>query len=94
MGLNIEEIYDLVHTACDNAQEDDGPVVDIPGLGPVDLTTVRKLNWRGITFKKGRKLWRVYDHVVLIGLYSYELAYLINNSDKKATIVEMEVYNH
>ena len=48
------------------------------------------LRWNGITFKKGRKLWRVYDHVVMIGLYSYELAYLINNSTKQAIILEME----
>lgn len=51
---------------------------------------MRKLKWDGITFKKGSKLWRVYDSVVLIGLYSYEMAYLINNSDKKAVILEME----
>lgn len=51
---------------------------------------MRKLKWNGITFKKGNKLWRVYDSVVLIGLYSYELAYLINNSNKQAIILEME----
>ena len=51
---------------------------------------MRKLKWNGITFKKGSKLWRVYDSVVLIGLYSYELAYLINNSNKQAIILEVE----
>lgn len=71
------EIYDLLYEACDNAQ----PVVDVPGLGNVDLDTVGKLKWNEITFKKGSKLWRVFDSVVLIGLYSYELAYLINNSN-------------
>lgn len=45
------------------------------------LDTVRKLKWNDITFKKG-------DSVVLIGLYSYELAYLINNSNKQAIILE------
>jgi hypothetical protein len=74
--LSVSEICDLLYTACDNAQPDDLPVVD-----DVDLDTVRKLKWNGITFKKGNKLWRVYDSVVLIGLYSYELAYLINNSN-------------
>ena len=44
------------------------PIVD-----DVDLDKVRKLKWNGITFKKGNKLWRVYDSIVLIGLYSYEL---------------------
>lgn len=88
--LSVSEIYDLLYEACDNAQPDDLPVVDVPGLGYVDLDTVRKLKWNGITFKKGSKLWRVYDSVVLIGLYSYEMAYLINNSDKKAAILEME----
>ena len=83
--LSASEIYDLLYEACDNAQPDDLPVVD-----NVDLDTVRKLKWNGITFKKGNKLWRVYDSVVLIGLYSYELAHLINNSDKQATILEME----
>lgn len=53
-------------------------------------STVRKLKWNGITFKKGRQLWRVYDQVIMIGLYSYELAYLINNSAKQAIILEME----
>jgi hypothetical protein len=84
--LSVSEIYDLLYEACDNAQPDDLPVVDVPGLGYVDLDTVRKLKWNGITFKKGSKLWRVYDSVVLLGLYSYEMAYLINNSDKKAVI--------
>lgn len=88
--LSVSEIYDLLYEACDNAQPDDLPVVDVPGLGYVDLDTVRKLKWNGITFKNGSKLWRVYDSVVLIGLYSYEMAYLINNSDKKAVILEME----
>lgn len=83
--LSVSEIYDLLYTACDNAQQDDLPVVD-----DVDLDTVRKLKWNGITFKKGNKLWRVYDSVVLISLYSYELAYLINNSNKQAIILEME----
>lgn len=83
--LSVSEIYDLLYEACDNAQPDDLPVVD-----DVDLDTVRKLKWNGITFKKGNKLWRVYDSVVLIGLYSYELAYLINNSNKQAIILEME----
>lgn len=88
--LSVSEIYDLLYEACDNAQPDDSPVVDVPGLGPVDLRDVRKLKWNGITFKKGSKLWRVYDSVVLIGLYSYELANLINNSNKQAIILEME----
>lgn len=83
--LSVSEIYDLLYTACDNAQPDDLPVVD-----DVDLDTVRKLKWNGITFKKGNKLWHVFDSVVLIGLYSYELAYLINNSNKQAIILEME----
>ena len=83
--LSVSEIYDLLHESCDNAQPDDLPVVD-----DVDLDTVRKLKWNGITFKKGSKLWRVFDSVVLIGLYSYELAYLINNSNKQATILEMD----
>ena len=88
--LSISEVYDLLHEACANAQESDYPVVDVPGLGYVDLDMVRKLKWNGITFKKGSQLWRVYDSVVLIGLYSYELAYLINNSNKQAIILEME----
>lgn len=88
--LSVSEIYDLLHEACDNAQESDYPIVCVPGLGYVDLDTVRKLKWNGITFKKGSKLWRVFDSVVLIGLYSYELAYLINNSNKQAIILEME----
>ena len=83
--LSVSEIYDLLHEACDNAQPDDLPVVD-----DVDLDTVRKLKWNGITFKKGNKLWREYDIVKLIGMYSYELAYLINNSNKQAIILEME----
>ena len=88
--LSVNEIYDLLYEACDNAQADDTPVIDVPVLGPVDLRDARRLKWNGITFKKGSKLWRVYDHVVLIGLYSYELAYLINNSDKQAIILEMK----
>lgn len=88
--LSVSEIYDLLYEACDNAQPDDSSVVDAPGLGYVDLDVVRKLKWNGITFKKGSKLWRVYDSVVLIGLYSYELAYLINNSNKQSIILEME----
>lgn len=83
--LSVSEVYDLLYEACDNAQPDDLPVVD-----DVDLDMVRKLKWNGITFKKGNKLWRVYGSVVLIGLYSYELAYLINNSNKQAIILEME----
>ena len=88
--LSVSEIYGLLYEACDNAQPDDLPVVDVPGLGNVDLDTVRKLKWNGITFKRGSKLWRVYDHIILIGLYNYEMAYLVNNSDKKAVILEME----
>lgn len=88
--LSIAEVYDLLYEACDNAQEGDYPVIDVPVLGSVDLRDVRKLKWNGITFKKGSKLWRVYDRVVLIGLYSYELAYLINNSNKQAIIIETE----
>ena len=88
--LSVSKIYDLLYEACDNTQPDDLPVVCVPGLGNVDLETVRKLKWNGITFKKGSKLWRVFDSVVLIGLYSYELAYLINNSNKQAIILEME----
>lgn len=88
--LSVSEIYDLLYEACDNAQPDDLPVVNVPGLGDVDIDTVSKLKWNGITFKKGSKLWRVFDSVVLIGLYSYELAYLINNSNKQAIILEME----
>lgn len=88
--LSVSEIYDLLYEACDNAHPGGLPVVDVPGLGYVDLDTVRKLKWNGITFKKGSELWRMYDSVVRIGLYSYEMAYLINNSDKKAVILEME----
>lgn len=88
--LSVSEIYDLLYEACDNAQEVDYPIVDVPGLGKIDLDTVRKLKWNGITFKKGSQLWRVFDSVVLIGLYTYELAYLINNSNKQAIILEME----
>lgn len=88
--LSIAEVYDLLYEACDKAQESDYPVVCVPGLGDVDLDTVGKLKWNGITFKKGSKLWRVFDSVVLIGLYSYELAYLINNSNEQAIILEME----
>lgn len=88
--LSVSGIYDLLYEACDNAQADNTPVIDVPVLGSVDLRDVRKLKWNGITFKKGSKLWRVYDSVVLIGLYSYELAYLINNSNKQAIILEMK----
>ena len=88
--LSVSEIYDLLYEACDNVQADDTPVINVPAFGPVDLRDVKKLKWNFITFKKGSKLWRVFDSVVLIGLYSYELAYLINNSDKQAIILEME----
>lgn len=88
--LSVNEIYDLLYEACDNAQADDTPVIDVPVLGPVDLRDARRLKWNGITFKKGSKLWRVFDSVVLIGLYDYELTYLINNSDKQAIILEMK----
>ena len=88
--LSSTEIYDLLYGACDNAQQDNLSVVDVPGLGDVDLDMVRKLKWNGITFKKGRKLWHVYGSVVFIGVYSYELAYLINKSNKQAIILEME----
>lgn len=90
MALGIAEVYDLLESACDNAQEDDSPVVNVLGLGDVDLGTVKKLKWNGITFTKVAKLWRVYDGVMLISLYSYELAYLINNSNKQVIILEME----
>lgn len=86
----MKEIYDLLYWACDNASPDDCTVVDVEGPGRVDLATVHKLKWNGITFKKGCKLWRVYDHVIMIGLYSYELAYLITNSAKPAVILEMD----
>lgn len=87
--MSISEIYDHLYDACDNAQADDTPIIEVLALGSVDLRDVRKLKWNGITFKKSSKLWRVYDHVVMIGLYDYELAYLINNSDKQAIILEM-----
>lgn len=88
--LSIGEVYDLLETACDNAQEDDSSVVNVPGLGDVDLGTVKKLKWNSITFKRGSTLWFVTGRIVFLALYSYELAYLINNSDKQAVILEME----
>lgn len=84
----MKEAYDLFYWACNNASPDDRPVVDVAGLGAVDLATVHKLTWNGITFKKLHKLWRVHDQDVMIRLYSYELAYLINNSTKQAVILE------
>ena len=89
-GEAVKDLYELLYWACDNASPDDQPVVDVEGPGRVDLATVRKLKWNGITFKKGRKLWGVYDQVIMIRLYSYELAYLINNSGKQTVIMEME----
>lgn len=88
--LSIEEVYDLLEAACDNAQEDDSPVVNVPGLGDVDLGTVKKLKWNSVTFKRPDKLWFVTGRSVFLALYSHELAYLINNSDKQAIILEME----
>jgi hypothetical protein len=90
--LSASEIYDLLYEACDNAKPEDGTVVDIPIFGDTDLKTVKKLKWNGVTFwrKGGHNLWHVYNQVVMIGLYSYELAYLINNSGKKAIILEVE----
>lgn len=88
--LSIDEIYDLLESACDNAQEGDSPVVNVPCLGDVDLGTVKKLKWNSITFKRPGKLWFVTGRIVFLALYSYELAYLINNSDKQAVILEME----
>lgn len=49
--LSVSEIYDLLYEACDNAQADNTPVIDVPVLGSVDLRDVRKLKWNGITFK-------------------------------------------
>lgn len=88
--LSIAEVYDLLDAACDSAQADDSPVVNVLGLGDVDLGTVKKLKWNTITFKRRSKLWFVTGHIVFLALYSYELAYLINNSDKQAVILEME----
>nr|DAD88433.1 MAG TPA: hypothetical protein [Siphoviridae sp. ctLfk13] len=88
--LSIEEIYDLLKSACDNAQEDDNSGINVPGLGDVDLADVKKLKWNSITFKRRSKLWFVTGKVVMITLYSYEMAYLINNSDKQAIILEMK----
>lgn len=88
--LSIVEVYDLLESAFDNAQDDDSPVVNIPGLGDVDLDTVKKLKWNSITFKRRSTLWFVTGKIVFLALYSYELAYLINNSDKQAVILEME----
>lgn len=88
--LSIEEIYDLLKSACDNAQEDDNPGINVPGLGDVYLADVKKLKWNSITFKRRSKLWFVTGKVVMITLYSYEMAYLINNSDKQAIILEMK----
>lgn len=88
--LSIEEIYDLLKSACDNAQEDDSPGINVPGLGDVDLADVKKLKWNSITFKRRSKLWFVTGKVVMITLYDYEMAYLINNSDKQAIILEMK----
>lgn len=87
--LSIAEIYDLLEAACDNAQEDDSPVVNVPGLGDVDLGTVKKLKWNSVTFKRRSTLWFVTGRIVMIALYDYEMAYLINNSDKQAIILEM-----
>ena len=88
--LSINEVYDTLYEACDNAKPEGGTVVDIPIFGSTDLETLQKIKWNGLTFQKksNRKLWRVYNRIVMIGLYSYELAYLINNSDKKAIILE------
>ena len=88
--LSIEEIYDLLEAACDNAQEDDNPAINVPGLGDVDLADVKKLKWNSITFKRRSKLWFVTGRIVFLAMYSYELAYLINNTDKQAIILEME----
>lgn len=88
--LSIAEIYDLLESACDNAQEDDNPAINVAGLGDVDLADVKKLKWNSITFKRRSKLWFVTGRIVFLAMYSYELAYLINNSDKQAIILEME----
>nr|DAO32203.1 MAG TPA: hypothetical protein [Caudoviricetes sp.] len=88
--LSIAEIYDLLESACDNAQEDDSPAINVPGLGDVDLADVKKLKWNSITFKRRSKLWFVTGRIVMIALYDYEMAYLINNSDKQAIILEMK----
>ena len=88
--LSIAEVYELLEAACDNAQADDNPTINVPGLGDVDLGTVKRLKWNSITFKRRSKLWFVTGRIVFLALYSYELAYLINNSDKQAIILEME----
>lgn len=88
--LSITEVYDLLEAACDNAQEDDSPVVNVPGLGDVDLADVKKLKWNSVTFKRRSTLWFVTGRIVFLALYSHELAYLINNSDKQAIILEMK----
>lgn len=88
--LSIAEVHDLLEAACDNAQEDDSLVVNVPGLGDVDLADVKKLKWNSITFERRSKLWFVTGRIVFLALYSYELAYLINYSDKQAIILEMK----
>jgi len=88
--LSIAKIYDILELACDNAQEDDNTAINVPGLGDVDLADVKKLKWNSITFKRRSKLWFVTGRIVFLALYSHELAYLINNSDKQAIILEME----
>lgn len=88
--LSIREVYGLLESACDNAQKDDSPVVNVPGLGDVNLADVKRLKWNTITFKRRSKLWFVTGRIVMIGLYDYEMAYLINNSDKQAIILEMK----
>ena len=88
--LSIREVYDLLESACDNAQKDDSPVVNVPGLGDVNLADVKKLKWNTITFKRRSKLWFVTGLIVMIGLYDYEMAYLINNTDKQVIILEMK----
>ena len=88
--LSIAEVYDLLEAACGNGQADDSPTVNVPSLGDVDLGTVKKLKWNSITFKRRSKLWFVTGRIVMIALYDYEMAYLINNSDKQAIILEME----
>lgn len=88
--LSVGEVYGLLESACNNAQEDDTPVVNVPGLGDVDLGTVKKLKWDTITFKRRSTLWFVTGRIMFLAFYSYELAYLINNSDKQAIILETE----
>lgn len=88
--LSIAEVHDILKSACDNAQEDDSPAINVPGLGDVDLADVKKLKWDTITFKRRSKLWFVTGRIMFLALYSHELAYLINNSGKQAIILEME----